>query len=122
MRHSSISFAILTAAMVAAGFATVTAQAPVSTQIPSPQRMFPWLVVGAEIGGGNGAKDPTTVQLGKLEEYKSVPKGFLVRDFYLVYQPPDSFRTFRVTGTNIGQTDQSTAARVTQPGLFDVRL
>ncbi|HEV8217336.1 MAG TPA: MtrB/PioB family outer membrane beta-barrel protein [Gemmatimonadaceae bacterium] len=122
MRYSSIGFAMLAAAAVAAGPTALVGQAPSPSPVPAKPPMFPWLVVGAEMGGGNGAKEPSTFQLGKLEEYKSVPKGFLVRSFYLGYQPPDSFRTFGVTGVNLGQIDQSLTGRVTQPGVFDVRL
>jgi len=122
MRYSSIGLAIVSAATLAVAPVTVAGQTPGPAPVPPTPPIFPWLVLGAEIGGGNGAKQPSFLQRGKLEEYKSVPKGFLVRDFYLGYQPPDSFRTFKVTGSNVGQTDQSIAGRATQPGLFDVRL
>lgn len=76
----------------------------------------------AEFGGRTFFNELEAQQFGKLREYNAVPKGLVLTSLHARYAPTASIRSYEVTGSNIGQLDQSLSARAIQPGLWDAQL
>jgi MtrB/PioB family decaheme-associated outer membrane protein len=75
-----------------------------------------------DLGARSYTNPLTDQQRGKFEEYRDLPKGFVVEQLMLRYTPKDSVGTYQVSGRNLFQRDQSAWLWANRPGLYDVQL
>ena len=61
----------------------------------------------AEIGVRAFSQPITEQQRGKFEEYRDRPAGLLLQQLVLAYTPADSFRSYRLTASDVGLLDQT---------------
>jgi MtrB/PioB family decaheme-associated outer membrane protein len=90
--------------------------------LPLPASEAGRLTGAAEIGVRSFSQPLTAQQRGKFEEYRDRPTGLLLQQLLLAYTPPDSFRSYRLTASDVGLLDQRLSLRAKQPGLFDFQL
>lgn len=76
----------------------------------------------AEVGVRTFTTEPSALDRGKFEEYRSLPAGMLLERLKLIYTPADSFGTYQLTYRRPGDTDQNLWLQAKRPGLYDFDL
>lgn len=127
MRSRALDVALLCAAgavaLASPRIASAQEKAPVAADTAVVRASEAGRVTGAAEVGARAFSQPITAQQrGKFEEYRDRPSGALLDHLVLAYTPRDSFRTYRLTASNVGRLDQTLAIRAKQPGSFDIQL
>src|SRR5450756_3038176 len=76
----------------------------------------------AEVGGRGFTTDPSDVDKGRLELYRSLPKGALLERGSLRFIPADSMGRYQLVSRRLGQIDQSLWLEALMPKLYDFNV
>jgi MtrB/PioB family decaheme-associated outer membrane protein len=76
----------------------------------------------AEVGGRGFTTEPSDVDKGRLELYRSLPNGALLERGSLRFTPADSMGRYQLVSRRLGQIDQSLWLEALMPKLYDFNV